>query len=158
MRSADSFPWLGSPDEIACNFSLWHLVANLPRKFTVDGKIHAETYISAVGAIAGYAAQKTLFARNQPGSGLKINVAKSRSGDQFWFGDALNDMLVARTTADAPGCVWPMARGGAYAAGLAPEMFPMVEDMFKFVASTIGGENEGKSSVAEHQAHLPARA
>ncbi|MFT0172062.1 hypothetical protein ACLKMY_24140 [Paraburkholderia mimosarum] len=63
---------------------------------TIGGRIHAETYISAVGAIAGYAAQRTLFADSPPIVGRNINRATVRSGEQYWFGDALNDMLVPK--------------------------------------------------------------
>lgn len=52
----NELPWNSAPTSTACNFALGHLVGNLPRGLTVDGQIHAETYISAVGAIAGFAA------------------------------------------------------------------------------------------------------
>jgi hypothetical protein len=159
MRAtAIEWPWLNTPDFAACNFALGHLVGNLPHRMTVDGRIHAETYISAVGAIAGYAAQRTLFAETPPVVGVNINRAGTTSSEQFWFGDMLNDMLVPKTDAEANRCVWSLAAGGAVSAGLQVQQVPDLGAMFKHVASTIGGTNEGKSSVpAEHQAHPPAR-
>jgi hypothetical protein len=156
--AANELPWKNTPDAVACNFALGHLVGNLPRRLTIDGRIHAETYISAVGAIAGYAAQRTLFAENPPVMGVNINRVGTASGEQYWFGDALNNMLVPKTNAEGNRCVWSLALGGAVGAGIQAQQVPKLEAMFKHVASTIGGPNEGKSSVpAKHQAQLPSR-
>lgn len=156
--SANSLPWKNTPDAVACNFALGHLVGNLPRRVTVDGRIHAETYISAVGAIAGYAAQRSLFAENPPVMGVNINRVGTASGDQYWLGDSLNYMLVPKTNAVANRCVWSLALGAGVGAGIQAQQVPQLEAMFKHVASTIGGPSEGRSSVpANHQAHLPAR-
>jgi len=154
MRTAaNELPWKDAPNAVACNFALAHLVENLRGLLTVGGRVHAETYISAVGAIAGYAAQRTLFAEGQVGI-HRVSVA---SGDQYWFGDALNNMLVPKTEAEANRCVWSLAAGGAVSAGIRPQQLPVLDAMFKHVASTIGGANEGKSSVSpDHQAHQPA--
>lgn len=156
--AANELPRKNTQDAVACNFALGHLVGNLPRRLTIDGRIHAETYISAVGAIAGYAAQRTLFAENPPVMGVNINRVGTASGEQYWFGDALNNMLVPKTNAEANRCVWSLALGGAVGAGIQAQQVPKLEAMFKHIASTIGGPNEGKSSVpAKHQAQLPAR-
>jgi hypothetical protein len=156
--AANEFPWKGAQDATACNFAFGHLVQNLPRRVTIDGRIHAETYISAVGAIAGYAAQRTLFAESPPVMGVNIHRVGVASGAQYWFGDALNYMLVPKTEADANRCVWGSAAGGAVGAGLQPPQLPKLDAMFQHVAATIGGANEGRSSVpAQHQAQLPAR-
>ncbi len=156
--SPNELPWKNAPDAVACNFAIGHLVENLPRRLTVDGRIHAETYISAVGAIAGYAAQRTLFAESPPVMGVNINLVGVASGEQYWFGDTLNYMLVPKTEAEGSRCVWSLAAGGALNAGIQPQQMPKLDAMFKHVASTIGEANEGKSSVpAQHQAHLPAR-
>jgi hypothetical protein len=156
--TVNEMPWTKAAAATECNFALGHLVGNLPHRLTVDGRVHAETYISAVGAIAGYAAQRTLFADTPPVMGVNINRVGTTSGDQYWFGDALNNMLVPKTSADANRCVWSLAAGSAAAAGIQPQQLPKLDGMFKHVASTIGGANEGKSSVpAQHQAHLPAR-
>ena len=89
--------------------------------------------------------------------GVNINRVGTKSGDQYWFGDALNYMLVPKTDAEANRCVWSLASGGALSAGIQREQMPKLDAMFKYVASTIGGANEGKSSVSPaHQAHLPA--
>jgi hypothetical protein len=71
------------------------------------------------------------------------------------LGDAPNYMLVPKTEGDVSRCVWSSAAGGA---GLQPSQMPKLDAMFKHVAATIGGANEGKSSVpVRHQAQLAAR-
>jgi hypothetical protein len=156
--ATNELPWKNAQDAKECNFALGHLVRNLPARLTIGGRIHAETYISAVGAIAGYAAQRTLFAESPPVVGSNINRAAVASGEQYWFGDAMNHMLVPKTEADGNRCVWSLAAGGALSSGLQPQHMPSLDAMFKHVASTIGGASEGKSSVpARHQAQLCAR-
>lgn len=156
--AAVELPWQSTQDAMECNFALGHLVGNLPRRLTINGRIHAETYVSAVGAIAGYAAQRTLFAESPPVMGVNIYRVSVTSGEQYWSGDALNYMLVPKTEADVGRCVWSCAAGGAVGAGLQPLQMPKLDAMFKHVAATIGGANEGKSSVpVRHQAHLAAR-
>ncbi len=153
----NQLPWKNEPDAAACNFALGHLVQNLSHRMTLNGRLHAETYISAVGAIAGYAAQRTLFV-SSPKMGVDLNRVAAASGEQYWFGDALNKMLVPKTEADGNRCVWSVAAGGAVRAGLQPQQLPELESMFRHVASTIGQANEGRSSVpSNHQAQLPAR-
>lgn len=154
----NELPWKDAPDRVACNFAFGHLVQNLPARLTIDGRIHAETYIAAVGAIAGYAAQRTLFAGSPPVIGVNINRVGTKSGEQYWFGDTLNFMLVPTTNAEGNRCVWPLAVGAAVAAGLQAQQVPKLDAMFKHVASSIGGANEGTSSVpVEHQAQLATR-
>ena len=142
---------------MACNFALGHLYPNLRTRLTVDGRIYAETYISAVGAIAGYAAQRTLFAAH-PSVICGLHEVRLVSVERLWFGDPLNDMLVPKTDAEANRCVWSQAVGGAVNAGITLQQLPNLDEMFVHVASTIGGANEGKPSVpTQHQAHLSAR-
>ncbi len=99
MRTTvNQWPWTGTRDAVACNYALGHLGHNLRQRLTIEGRIHAETYISAVGAIAGYAAQRTLFAETPPVVGVNINRVAVASGEQYWFGDTLNYMLVPKTS------------------------------------------------------------
>ena len=159
MRTTvNQWPWTGTRDAVACNYALGHLGHNLRQRLTIECRIHAETYISAVGAIAGYAAQRTLFAETPPVVGVNINRVAVASGEQYWFGDTLNYMLVPKTQAEGNRCVWSLALGGAADAGIQSQQVPKLEAIFQYIASTIGGPNEGKSSVStDHQPHLPAR-
>lgn len=159
MKSTPNvLPWKNTPNEMECNFAMGHLLMNLQPRLQVNGRVHAETYISAIGAIAGYAAQRTLFAETPPVVGRNIRRIGTKSGEQYWYGDALNNMLVPKTEAAGNRCIWALAAGGALGAGLPPQRMPSLDAMFKHVTSTIGGANEGRSSVpAQHQAHLAAR-
>lgn len=61
---AQQFPWMNDGENfIGCNYAFADLINNLPRLLTIEGKIHAETFVAACGAIAGFAAQQTLLAQ-----------------------------------------------------------------------------------------------
>lgn len=148
-------PWQNDPQDIACNFAYGTLVRMLPTSLAIDGRLHAETYMVAVGAIAGYAAQRTLFASEPPVVGENITLITTANGSTFWFGDALNYMLVPASEEMAYRCVWSNAAAGAVDAGLPREKVPDLGAMFSHVSKTIGGADEGRSSVAaEHQSHM----
>lgn len=147
------FPWKGEPDYAACNFALGHLVQNLQRILTTNGRLHAETYVAATGAIAGFAAQCTLFERFEPRMGENINVVTTTAGHNYWFGDVLNFMLVPQSQTDAGTRVWSIAAGAAVSSGLPMGKVPDVGSMFSYVASSLGGPNEGLPSTAP--SHLP---
>lgn len=150
-------PWDNAPQVIACNFAYGHLVRALPNAVAVDGRIHAETYMVAVGAIAGYAARRTLFASMPEAGRDGLKVVTSATGRKYWFGDALNFMLVPRNDDEAERCVWSMAAGGAVGAGLPQDQLPDLGAMFGHVSQALGSEREGFASVpAEHQPHAPA--
>lgn len=154
----EAYPWQGDAEEAACAFALRHLLQNLPQRLTLDGKLHAETYLAASGAIAGYAAQCTLFDRLRTKPDAKIQVAETQDGNKYFFADELNLMLVPETEADAGSRVWPLAAGAAADAGLAMDQMPDLNTMFAHVASVIGTEAEGWPSVAaQHRPHMRAR-
>src|SRR5688500_675536 len=56
-REVSQWPWEGQPDSAACDFAAGHLFHHLPARLTVNGGVHAETCLTAIGAIAGFAAQ-----------------------------------------------------------------------------------------------------
>ncbi|QWT21487.1 hypothetical protein KPL74_05650 [Bacillus sp. NP157] len=157
-QSVNRIPWADADGDIACNLAMGLMVQALPQRLAIDGRLHAETYVSAAGVIAGYAAQRTLFGEMTPVPGENIHLMTTRDGGKYWFGDALNNLLLHRDNEDAPRRVWAMAAAGAMQAGLTEADLPVVGTLFSYVASSIGGANEGRSSVPEkHQAHLPAR-
>lgn len=154
----DGFPWKGDAAETACNFALGHLIQNLPPRLTIDGQLHAETYVAAAGAIAGYAAQCTLFERLRTEPDAKIQVAETKDGNKFYFADDLNLMLVPPTEAEASSCLWPLAAGAAVEAGLAESEVPDLNAMFEHVAKSIGSEADGWPSVSPgHRPHMRGR-
>ena len=159
QESNPEYPWASDRDHyVACNLAAGNLANNLARRLTREGRIHAETYVAAAGAIAGFAAQCSLFAIADAATLAHLQIVTTKSGNKYLFGDPLNDVLLARRESEANGRVWPMAVGGAIAAGLGKGHALDLDKMFAHVSSTIGGDNEGLPSVSEkHQPHLPAR-
>lgn len=143
-------PWKHAPDEVAANLALADLINNLPRKLSVDGKIHAETLLAASGAIAGFTAQRSLMYRmsaediTAPMSGFQI--VQTTSGGLFFFGDPLDQALVPQSPTDLDK-LWPLAGSGAIDAGLDPDDLPPLEPMFEYVAQTLGSNREGTTSI-----------
>jgi hypothetical protein len=131
---ANDFPWKRSPDEIACNFALGDLVNNLPQRLTVNGRVHAETFIACAGAIAGFAAQRAFFAQAEESGDQtilrEIHIATTKSGQKYFFGEPLNRTLFPVTDGDGYLKLWSLAAGGAVAAGLNQTELPKLEDMF----------------------------
>ncbi len=151
------WPWDGQPDYAACNFALGHLFYNLPARLTVDGRVHSETCLTAIGAIAGFAAQRALFARmaetKDPALTVQMKVVKTTAGDIFFVGEPLNRMLVPQQPGERG--LWPLAAGEAVAAGVPMNELPPLGDMFAHVAATVGSDREGLPSVpAEHHPHM----
>jgi hypothetical protein len=55
----EALPWKNDvTNYTGCNFAYADLTMHLPRLLTVDGRLHAETFVAASGAIAGFAAQR----------------------------------------------------------------------------------------------------
>ena len=139
------FPWHGDPSWTACNFATGNLANNLPAWVEHEGRVHAETYVAASGAIAGYAAQQSL---REQDPGAQLHTATIASGEKYLFGDPLNDMLFAKSNAEAAagGRVWPRAASAAVSAGLPISDIPDVEDMFGYVTESLNGAMEGRPS------------
>ncbi len=149
------FPWSNDTAFPSCNFAFGHLVRNLGPRLSVDGRLHAETYLAGAGAVAGFAAQQSLFDLVPPVMGKTINVLTTKAGANYWFGDNLNFMLVSNGQADEEK-LWGNAAGAALQAGLPRERLPKLDDMFKHVAGSIGSEHEGwPSCAASHRPHAP---
>jgi hypothetical protein len=146
-----SWPWDGHAEYAACNFALGYLTRNLRERLTIDGRLHAETYVAAIGVIAGFAAQHALFQRiatTNDGSLLRqMQVVTSINGGRYFFGEPLNRMLFHGAHAAPNERLWALAAGGAVAAGLAPACLPKLEDLFFHVGQAIGSEDEGMPSV-----------
>lgn len=151
-------PWDGDPSFVACNLATGNLASNLAAWVMQDGRVHAETYVAASGAIAGYAAQQSLRAQYAPAFPAGMHLATTASGEKFLFGEPLNEMLIARTEAEAPGRVWSRAAGAAVSVGLPVAQVPSLDNMFRHVAATFEGPAGGRPSTGpEHQPVAPAR-
>jgi hypothetical protein len=154
-------PWDGAPDAVGANFAVADLINNLPRRFTIDGRIHAETLLAASGAIAGYAAQRALFAQ-LAAEGVAVEssgliIVNTQDGRRRLMGDRLNAMLLpqSNSVSEASEKLWSLAQGAAVSAGLDPAQMPDVGPMFAHVAGTIGSGKEGTTSVTDRKFQLP---
>lgn len=132
------FPWEGDERFAACNFAFGDLFQSLPAQVAFDGHIDVPTLLAAAGAIAGFAAQRALFAKADAWP-AGMQIATTKAGHIFYFGDPINDMLVPASQDDAPLRIWPVAAGAAMAAGVKP---PDLNAMFAYVTTTIGHDNE----------------
>ncbi len=152
-------PWRDAPDGVAANFALADLVNNLPRRLTIDGRIHSETLLAAGGAIAGYAAQRAVLSPMAPQDITPSNgfqMVQTNRGDLFLFGEPVDQALLPRSNADADK-LWPLAAGAAITAGLDPNGLPPIPPMFEHVGKTLGGPREGLPSIEGVEFQLPPK-
>ncbi|HMN71836.1 MAG TPA: hypothetical protein PKA55_08195 [Rhodoblastus sp.] len=145
------FPWEGDARFAACNFAFGDLLRNLPARTAFDGRIDAPTLLAAAGAIAGFAAQRALFARTDAWP-AGMHIATTRAGHTFYFGDPLNDMLVPASPRDAPLRLWPLSAGAAMAADATP---PGLDAMFAHVTTIIGHDGDFFPSPSGARPKLP---
>lgn len=94
--------------------------------------VHAESLLTALGALAGFSCQMGVRAG---GGGAQLTVATTKDGRRFFFGDALNAPL-----AESPYSVWALCAGMAQHLG-AP--LPDLDEIFQHVSRTIGSEDFG---------------
>jgi hypothetical protein len=151
-------PWHGQPDSAACVAVVVNLFNALRARLTVNGRVHPETCLAAIGAIAGFSAQRVLFEECRNVAALKLRTAKTRTGSEYYFGEPLNRMLVPAAEAENNRRLWPLAAAGAINAGLSRSDLPDLGEMFAHVATTLVGKAEGWPSVeAAHQPHMNGR-
>jgi hypothetical protein len=153
-------PWEWEEDSSDCHSAAANLLTALPRRLTLDGVVHAETCLAAIGAIAGLAAQRALFQHltdlDDKATLKLIRSGKTRTGIEYFSGDPLNRMLVPAPDAKTSG-VWPLAATGALKAGLPVQHLPDVGEMFAHVARGLAHDGEGRPSIPDHQPHMTGR-
>jgi hypothetical protein len=154
-------PWAGWPDEVGCNFAGGHLVHNLAGPITIEGRVHAETLMTAAGAVAGWGAQQSLLSDSeglqQAQSEGRLYFATLSDGRRMLFGEAINEMLVSNDPKRAPRCVWNWILGTALGHGMDGSNVPNLLAMFAHVAKELGGSREGFPSTQESQPIASAR-
>jgi hypothetical protein len=163
----EKFPWKDdATNYIGCNFAYADLTHNLPHLLTVDGKLHAETFVAASGAVAGFAAQQALLAQklnfsidtlNETSTNDGLFIVRSPSGDRYLYGDPLKLMVFCgeKTPTQITARLWEWAAGGAIEAGLAKSDLPDTLTIWENVNRSIRGGLEGMLSVPkEHWPHL----
>jgi hypothetical protein len=171
-----ALPWKDTDDEVVVNLAIGSLRDSLQMWLKTERGIHVETLLASIGALAGFAAQTTAFARIakrdiplSTGAALSpaelsehlrkhnlLVVAKTKSGETFYFGDLINGYLVPQATNDYS--LWNFAAAAAIEAGVKPAELPDCNAIFRHAAQTVGNPEYGVPQVAqEHQPHLTPR-
>jgi hypothetical protein len=151
------FPWKGLPEAGACNLALGDIINNFPTALHTEGRqVHAETMLSGLGGVAGFASQMALRSMIKSGErtteGLQTLTLKD--GRQFVVGDPLNNILAKADPAIHSLGLWPLAAGAALQAGLAEKSLPELAEQFEAVIERLGTPDEGFPKLAA--AHRPA--
>ncbi len=147
MDLGGRFPWVEAGEDhdsakyLICNLALGDIRNTLRAMLTMEGRVHVETYLAATGLLAGFAAQRALLdrlsrlpAERRAG---QVVVATTRAGDKFYFGDMLNDALIARREEEKRLKIWPLAFDAAISAGMKQVSVPRLETLFGDVAGRI---------------------
>ena len=105
--------------------------------------LHCETVLTVVGALGGYAAQQAIWeGMVKPGLITKekaFMVVGTESGEEFYFGDAINMALAS--TGPNIASFWSLVAGGAQSVGA--RQLPDIAEIFKHAAETVGTEAFG---------------
>jgi hypothetical protein len=153
-------PWEREKDSAECDAATANLLTTLPKRLTLDGQVHAETCLAAIGAITGFAAQRALFQQltelDDAAALKQIRNGRTRTGIEYFSGEPLNRMLVPAPGAKTGG-VWSLVAAGALRVGLPPRHLPDLGEMFAHVARSLAQDGEGRPSIAEHQPHMTCR-
>ncbi len=112
--------------------------------------IHAETLLTVIGALAGFAAQNAALNVIASGeaTGAKprgLAIVSTKSGQIFLYGDAINVFLFSES-----GGVLPLAAliaGAALKAGVKEADLPKTSEMAAHVASAVGSADFGTLGV-----------
>ncbi|MBA4099069.1 MAG: hypothetical protein C0484_20180 [Rhodospirillum sp.] len=126
----------------------------LMRELKDQRGIHCETLLTAIGALAGYAAQQALWEGMVKPGKLAIaeafKVMETPSGATYFFGDTLDSLLVSMEPKHVS--VWKIVAGGVLAAG--GEHLPNTNDLLRHCAATAGTSAFGLPRLPDD--HLPS--
>lgn len=67
----------------------------------------------------------------------QVMVAATKGGEKFFFGDKLNDALIAGREEEKRLKIWPQALDAAISSGMKPASAPKLETLFGYVAGRI---------------------
>jgi hypothetical protein len=110
-----------------------------------ENGVHIESFLTILGALAGYACQASV--REEAGVSHLVpeekafTIAQGRDGKKYFFGALINKPL-----AEAEYSVWSLVAGAVQHLGKTP---PDIEDIFKHVAATVGGNDFGIPRIPE---------
>lgn len=154
-------PWAGEPEHyLACNMALGNFRINVRNRLVVEGRLHAETLMVGVGAVAGFCAQcalsKTLVETGRAQQGRDFHVVTAADGRSYLFGDALNGFLVSGQLGQPKRqTLGSLMAGAVIQAGVPIDEIPKTDPVFGAVAKSISeGRFGALSAPAGHAPHL----
>jgi hypothetical protein len=151
-------PW--EPDgNVVAGFATANLQAWMIEALSGPQGVHAETLLTVVGALAGFAAQHAIWETivkpgklplhggNQPEAGAFV-VMSAKNGETYYFGDLLNSYLVPQDRGAAslgPGMhsLWGFLSAAVTQCGGKPLTMEEIGEIFGNTASTVGGSQFG---------------
>lgn len=133
------------------------LMANEIRR---RGQIHAETILTEIGALAGFAAQmavrKSMIEPQGMDAASVLQEVVTKNGEKYYFGDMLN-WIVFENVGTPPYSIWTYVRDVVPHANR--HLLLDVEDIVSYAARTIGTMRFGVPRLpAPHMPHTPPRA
>jgi hypothetical protein len=144
--SNDTGPALG---DIPTRIADW-----LMRELTDERGIHCETLLTAIGALAGYAAQQALWEGMVKPGKLAIQqafkVVETPSGETYFFGEPLDIMLASMEPKHLS--IWKIVAGGVLAQG--GEHLPDMASLLRHCEATAGTSQFGLPRLPDD--HLPS--
>jgi hypothetical protein len=147
------FPW--EPDsKVTGDLAIKNLREALMKALKNERGIHTETILTAVGALAGFAAQNAaldrMTSRDPAAPKLTLTIAQTKSGEKWIFGDAVNVFLFPEQHSILP--LVTVIAGAATQAGMPANELPNFQEMAGYIASVVGTADFGKLRVpTQHQ-------
>jgi hypothetical protein len=125
----------------------------LMRELKDERGVHCETMLTAIGALAGYAAQQALWEGMVKPGKLAIQqafkVVEMPSGETYFFGDSLDAILASMEPQQAS--IWKIVAGGVLAQG--GEHLPDIGNLLRHCEATAGTSQFGLPRLPDD--HLP---
>ena len=124
------------------------------------GRIHVETILTEIGALAGFSAQmsirKSMIEPQQLDPNEILAEVVTRNGEKYYFSDSLNWILF-ENLAQPPYSIWAYVRDAVPQASRA--LLPDMADIVSHAARTIGTSRFGVPRLpSEHMPHKTPRA
>jgi hypothetical protein len=112
--------------------------------------IHIESFLTVLGALAGFSCQMSLREELSKRTGMETEkivwtIVNGADGKKYHFGDALNKPL-----AESQYSVWSLVAGATQKLGATA---PDINEIFKHVAATAGGSTFGMPRIPDN--HRP---
>jgi hypothetical protein len=146
FRKPEAIPALG---DIPTRVADW-----LMRELKDQRGVHCETMLTAIGALAGYAAQQALWEGMVKPGKLAIReafkVVETPSGATYFFGDALDAIIASVEPKHLS--IWKIVAGNVLAGG--GEHLPEMGNLFRHCEATAGTAQFGLPRLPDD--HLPS--